>query len=365
MNVLLIVDRTHLMQESMQLHRLAVALTASGCSVKTLIPDSIEQDEHSPAKPIGIGAPVFYKEKIARWLATDQVDALCENMERMGIDLIWTIGHDAWNLAGMISKKMERPIVLQIDGLQEARRVRRFRKRFETAGVIVPSESLRTLVSRKNPRNEVRMIPRGVAAGKREFQLTPGQTDETSLSIAILGCGKTKAADKACLDAIAILRRRKHDIHCVLEIPDHARVDTWKTLRKNQLMDMVTTVGESSRFTRLIAACDILIRASVEHRVQPIVLEAMAENTPIITRQEIWLDHLQGGNGATIVEPANSEGWVAALEPLIMNAERRRLEGEAARTEIERHHLSSVRANDVLMFFEDIVGVPSLQMDQG
>lgn len=365
MNVLLIVDRTHLMNECLQLRRLAVALTASGCTVKTLLPESIEEDDHPAGRPIGIGAPLRYKEKIARWLATEQVETLCEKMERMGIDLIWTIGHEAWNMAGMISKKLERPIVLQIDGLDEAKQVRKFRRKFETAGVIVPSESLREFVSRKNPKNEVRMIPRGVAAGKRDREMIPKTTENTSISIAILGCGRSKAADKACLDALSILRRKNYDIHCVLEIPDHDRVNTWNLIRKNQLIDIVTTIGESSRFTKLIAACDLMIRASIEDRVHPIVLEAMAENTPIITRQEYWLDHLQAGHGATFVEPASPEAWVAALEPLLDNPERRRLEGEAARREIERHHLSSVRANDVLVFFEDIVGVPSLPIDQG
>ena len=177
--------------------------------------------------------------------------------------------------------------------------------------------------------------------------------------------GQSKAADKACLDAIAILRRKNHDIHCVMEIPERDRVSTWKVIRRNQLMDIVTTIGESSRFTSLIAACDLMIRASIENRVHPIVLEAMAENTPIITREERWLDHLRVGHGATLVAPPTPEGWVAAIEPLLEHPDRRRLEGEAARREIERQHLSSVRANDVLVFFEDIVGVPSLPLDQG
>ena len=47
MNVLLIVDRAHLMNECQQLHRLAVALTANGCSVKTLIPEPPAEDAHS------------------------------------------------------------------------------------------------------------------------------------------------------------------------------------------------------------------------------------------------------------------------------------------------------------------------------
>ena len=364
MNVLLIVDRVHLMNECQQLHRLAVALTANGCSVKTLIPEAPAEDAHSQLRPIGIGTPLHYKEKIARWLVADQVNALCTGMERMNIDLIWTIGQAAWQMTGMISKKLERPIVLQIDGLEEARKIRKFRRSFETAGVIVPSEALRSLVGKKNPKNEVRLIPRGVAAGKRKHDIRPHDSEDTSISIAVLGCGRSKSEDKACLEALATLRRRNHDIRCVVELPDRAPANTWKTIRKNQLMDIVTTIGESARFTNLIAACDLLIRASVDDRVHPIVLEAMAENTPIITRQEPWLDHLHAGKGVTIVEAATSEGWVAALEPLLLSAERRKLEGDAARREIERHHLSSVRANDVLMFFEDIVGVPSLQMDQ-
>ena len=364
MNVLLIIDRAHLMNECQQLHRLAVALTANGCSVRTLIPDAPDEDAHSVVRPIGIGTPLQYKEKIARWLVAEQVDALCTGMERMNIDLIWAIGQTAWQMAGMISKKLERPVVIQIDGLEEARKVRKFRRTFETAGVIVPSEALQSLVGKKNPKNEIRLIPRGVAAGKRKREIRPRDSSDTAISIAILGCGRSKSEDKACLEALTTLRSRNHDIRCVVELPDHARANTWKILRKNQLTDIVTTIGESARFTNLIAACDLLIRASVDDRVHPIVLEAMAENTPIITGQEPWLDHLHAGNGVTIVESGSSEGWVNALEPLLLSAERRKLEGEAARREIERHHLSSVRANDVLTFFEDIVGVPSLQMDQ-
>ncbi len=364
MNVLLVVDRNHLMHECLQLRRLAVALTANGCSVKTLLPESPDEDDHPAVKPIGIESPLRYKDKIARWLASEQIDDICEKVERMGIDLIWTIGHEAWSIAGMISRKVERPIVLQIDGLQEARKVRKFRRNFETAGVITPSESLRALVSRKNPKNEVRMIPRGVAAGRNQSMIAAENNRNESISIAILGCGRNKATDKACFEALSILRRKNHDIHCVVEIPDSPRVDAWKMLRRNQLIDVVTTISESPRFTRLIAACDLLIRSSVEDRIRPIVLEAMAENTPIITRAERWLDHLQSGNGVTLVDPHTPEGWVAAIEPLLENSERRMADGVAARREIERNHLSSVRANDVMVFFEDIVGVPSLPMEQ-
>ena len=364
MNVLLIVDRAHLMEGCQQLHRLAVALTANGCSVKTLLPETADGEVEPKLGPIGIGTPLRYKRKTARWLITEQVEALCLKIERMNIDLIWAIGHESWQISGMISRKLERPVVLQIDGLDEANKVRKFRRTFETAGVMVPSESLRAHVAKRNPKNEVRLIPRGVAAGKRDRDVTSEPTQDTSISIAVLGCGSSKTADKACLDALSVLRRRNHDIRCVLEIPDRGGANTWKTLRKNQLTDIVTTIDASSRFTHLIAACDLLIRASVENRVHPIVLEAMAENTPIITRDEPWLDHLHAGKGATIVEPATSDGWVTSLEPLLQSAERRKSEGEAARREIERNHLSSVRANDVLMFFEDIVGVPSLRMDQ-
>ena len=100
----------------------------------------------------------------------------------------------------------------------------------------------------------------------------------------------------------------------------------------------------------------------MEHRIRPIVLEAMAEGTPVVTMPERWLDHLEEAEGATIVKKPTTALWVEALDRVLGDEDYRIQQGNRARNTVATHNRSSERASAVLSLFENIVGKEPLSI---
>ena len=172
LHALLLVDREHLRHQYAQLGRLSVALTTSGCTVQAVTPSPPFGDDHPADRPIGLGIPIRLPDHVAPWLRQARVDRLRDQVERQPIDLIWSLGRGTWSVALTLSQRIERPVVVEVDGYAEANALRRQRRmRTRIAGVITPSEPLKALVSRKSPGLEVASILPGIAIGALDRKL--------------------------------------------------------------------------------------------------------------------------------------------------------------------------------------------------
>ena len=365
LQVLLLVDRDRLRNESAQLGRLSVALTASGCRVQAATPAPPFGDDHPADRPIGLGQPIHFEDRVAPWLRQARVERMREQLERQQIDLIWAAGRGTWTIAAALSRLLERPIAVEIDGHAEARALRRHRAiRPLVSGIITPSDPLQQYVRRRFSQADVARILPGIAVGALDRKLRRDPQTDGPLGLSILGTGRSRTNDRAVIESLARLRETGCDFRCVMELGGKAMDTTWRLVRKLQLSDLCTVIQDPSRVARLLAAGDVLIRASVEDRIRPIVLEAMAEGTPVVTAPEPWLDHLNEEDGATVVEKPTTGAWTQALQQILDDPEYRDRQGERARNSVVTHNRSSDRANSVLMLFEQIVGRDSLPMPQ-
>ena len=365
LHALMLVDREHLRHQYAQLGRLSVALTTSGCTVQAVTPFPPFGDDHPADRPIGLGTPIQLPDHVAPWLRQARIDRLRDQIDRQPIDLIWSLGRGTWSVALTLSQRIERPIVVEVDGYAEANALRRQRRmRAGLAGVITPSEPLRALVSRRFPGSEVASILPGIAIGALDRKLRRDPQEDGPLGLSILGTGRSRTSDRALLEALARLREQGRAFRCVLELVGPASSSTWSLIQKLQLTDLCTVITEPSRVARLLAAGDVLIRAAIENRIRPIVLEAMAEGTPVVTMPERWLDHLDEADGATIVGKPTTSLWVHALDRLLGDEAHRRIQGERARHSVATHNRSSDRASAMLALFEQIVGKDPLPLHE-
>ena len=363
LNALLLVDRERLRNEYAQLGRLAVALTINGCSVRVATPAPPFGDDHPADGTIGLDEPIRFPERVAPWLRQNRCEALIEQLERRSVDLIWCAGRRCWNLAHALSTTLERPVVIDIDGYSEATSLKRQRAlRSTVAGIITPSKPLHDLVAGSLTRSEVTSILPGIALGDQDRNLRRDPEEGGPLGLSVLGTGRIRSHDRALLEALAKLRDRGFAFQCVMELSGPGSRYTWRTAQKLNLTDILTVIEEPSRMARLLAAGDVLIRASVENRIRPIVLQAMAEGTPVVTMPERWLDHLGEQDGATVVQRSSTRTWVEALERVLGDEDYRRIQSERARATVATHNRSSDRARLVLDLFENIVGRDPLPM---
>ena len=354
-HALLVLDRARLRAEHAQFGRLAVALTANGCRVSTVVPDPPFGDDHPADRPIGLEAPTRYPEHVARWLRTNRQQELCEHFERSTPDLVWSAGIEGWPIAAGLAADLKRPLVIQIDGHLEARRLRKFAKRHDIAGIIAPTEPLAAFVRKSMPKSDVALIPTGIASSEREMALRT-KADGGPLSMAILGTSQGSGHYRALFEALRAVRDVGPGSRFVLELPPERGQRVWQQLRRFELTDLTTTVSDPVRVQRLLAACDLILRPVPEHRVRPIVLEAMGKGTPVVTVEEPWLDYLGPEQGATLVSQPTNTQWEDALRQLILSPELRQVNGTRARETVINHHRSSTRAEAVEALFIQIVG---------
>lgn len=363
LTAMMILDRNRLRAEHAQLGRLAVALTSSGCNINSLLPDPPFGDQHPADKSIGLGEALRYEERVAPWLKNARLIQICKSLELDVPDLLWVAGRDAWQLASGIARNIERPMVIQLDGYQEARRLRRIPKSTPLAGVIAPSRRLTDLVANERPGCEVQYVPPAIAIGSNDTNLAARDAGGP-LSIAIIGDGHSKKAYRALFEALAELKRTGEGFQCALELDTTGDQRIWNLVQRMDLTSVTTVIGDPARMPRLVAASDILIRPTVEDRVRPIILEAMAQGTPVVSVPEPWFDDLGEDQGVTINADTAAGGWRGVLEPLFLDASERTRLGGLARTYVTEHHRSSDQAEEIKALFNRIVGVEAIPLEQ-
>lgn len=129
-----------------------------------------------------------------------------------------------------------------------------------------------------------------------------------------------------------------------------ARVET------SELNGAVAFVGVTERIGDLLGAADLLLLTSDTEGTPGVVLEAGLAGVPAVAPRVGGIPDcvLDGGTGL-LVEPGNEEGLAAAAAELLLDPERRRSLGRAARAATaERFGLRRV-AEDVLRFYEELL----------
>ena len=205
LTALLILDRARLRSEYAQLGRLAVALTGSGCRVRSMMPDPPFGDDHPGDRPIGLGEVIRYPDRIAPWLRKARLLQLKKSLEREPPDLLWVAGESAWQLGAGLSLALERPMIVHLDGYHEARRLRRLGRSTPLAGVIAPSQPLKNLVATERPTCAVQCVVPGIAIGDLDAALRT-RSDDGPISIAILGNCDQPRSYRALFEGLVALR---------------------------------------------------------------------------------------------------------------------------------------------------------------
>jgi glycosyltransferase involved in cell wall biosynthesis len=181
----------------------------------------------------------------------------------------------------------------------------------------------------------------------------------------ILGASEGRGHYRALFEALATLRDTGPGARFVLELHTGADQRIWRQLRRYDLTDLTTSVEEPVRMQRLLAATDLVLRPVPEHRVRPIILEAMAMGTPVVTVPEPWLDYLGPEQGATLLEQITPRHWEEALRPLMLDPDLRTAHGRLARQAMIEGHRSSARAVAIESLFVRVVGEEPIAMPSG
>lgn len=191
--------------------------------------------------------------------------------------------------------------------------------------VICPSETLRSLVTRRSPLAQTVVIPNGVDAARFE-PARPARRVPRILTVARLTEGKGIQHALAALDGVA----EEYELHIAGDGPylptlrelargQNGRVRFWGWLD-----------GRSAELKELYETSSVFLFPSQAENCPIALLEAMAAGLPIITTQGTGCAEVVG-DAALLVPPADPGAIRQALHRLLPNAALRRRLGEAGR----------------------------------
>jgi len=253
------------------------------------------------------------------------------DLEASTPDVIWALGDATHQLAARIAGTTEAPAVLDIRTIQGARKAAG--RDDVIGGWITASPSLARIVSKRVGPELVECLHPGVDPG------TPRARDlERGPSIAILGAGEDMTSMQALLSSLPEVIQHVPGIQICLEAPGPTREAAWRELRSLDLLQHVSLVPGAAGVHDLLAQCDIFIQPDRRASARSIVLEAMKNESCIISARIPHLDWLVDGKTAVVVPKPRKDAWARAVLGVLQDPGLQRRMGQDARRHALEHH---------------------------
>jgi glycosyltransferase involved in cell wall biosynthesis len=124
------------------------------------------------------------------------------------------------------------------------------------------------------------------------------------------------------------------------------------------LENNVHFIGYLARDTELNAcyeAADIFVFASKSETQGLVLIEAMAQGTPVVAIAELGTASILVEGEGVMIAPDEVTGFAEKVEYLLCNPKQRQLLGEKAREYVESHWMASLQAERMAGFYNMIV----------
>jgi len=331
MHVLAILDSQRLQDEERMITRIFSGLKEHGCRSTLVIPSRLP-DSLGHVHSDGLGADTilttsipmsFWQRRRGRGGQELVIDE--------SPDVIWALGEATHQLASRISGTCQVPAVFDIRSIQGARKA--VDRDGTVGGWITPGPALAKIVSKRVGPELVECIRPGVEPGAARIR-----EPEHGPSIAILGAGEDTASMHALLSSLPGIIKQVPGMQICIEVAGPTREATWRELRSLELLEHVSTVPGAAGVHDLLAQCDIFIQPDRHAPARTIVLEAMKNESSIISARIPHLDWLVDGETAVLVNKPRRDAWTEAVLRLLQDPALQQRLGQAARRHVLAHH---------------------------
>jgi glycosyltransferase involved in cell wall biosynthesis len=177
---------------------------------------------------------------------------------------------------------------------------------------------------------------------------------EQPVVIGIVGRLQPWKGQHHVIRAIASLLRRGHDVHglviggAAFGLSPEYEPYLHALARDEGVADRLTFAGQLPDATHYLAAMDVLVNASQPEPYGLVLLEAMAAGLPTVAFAAGGpVDIVVDGVTGVLVPPGRSAALADGLEPLLLDATRRRTFGEAGRRRVAECFTPRTAAADV------------------
>ena len=234
----------------------------------------------------------------------------------------------------------------------------------KTKGFVAVSEEVeQAVVRRLGPlRDRITTIPNGVdidryvGGGDREALCDELGIPASSKLVLTAGRLTEQKGHRYLLDAWSGISRSLPDAHLLLAGDGELRADLEARARAGAGMRTVHVLGMREDIPRLLAACDLFVLPSLWEGLSIALLEAMAAARPIVaTEVSGTTQALRDGRSGRIVPPRDVEALAKAVKDLLIDPDRARPLGEAARETVRRRFSAERQAKAYLDLYSTLL----------
>jgi len=372
------------------LARLTVALLDQGVFLTRLVPDDFDPlgaDPHE--RSIALLPRIDYPAHVPPWLRSVRVDRIIDQLTRDVPDLVLACGLSTWSMARQCSEAMECPLVLELASDAEVERGSDPGISKAAAGLmrlaVAPAQGAQSAMTAPSSSTiagaPVRITLRpGVAQGGSQSLRAQGavpfeQASRPSApSIALVGGCASLEWWAPALEALRDLESSAPGWSGVVELRGPKEHEVWRLLRELKLQERVATIASAAALGPLVRRCDAMMVVEPLDRLSIPLLEAMAAEVAIAAIASDWLPLIDGQTGIVLRaagrtgalvsqgshRPASSGEWRTALESIAVDRGSGMVLGRQAAEYIGREHRTSIQAQAMAAWFEELAGAPAL-----
>ena len=341
MHVALIVNEERLIHEHPTLNRISIGLMADGVQLTRIVPEdmlapsTVEESEERIALAACLPAPM----RVLPWTRADRRNRIIESLERSPPDVFYAMGDESWDLAHDLASNLDRAVAIDVWSASQIRRVPRGRRAVMVAGYITPTAPIADALRQRVDPNLVCHVAMGVAVPARPRSILENPDD--AIALAILGGGRNVRAYQALLSGLVQVIDELPQIQVFLELRGPNEHEIWRHARRLNLLENVSAIANATQHRSLLTRCDMIVRPERYGELSSLMLEAMAYGMPIVTRDDPFLDMLEDGRTAAVVDADDAKAWTERIAGLLRNPSAARALGLAGRARIEEKHRSS------------------------
>lgn len=234
----------------------------------------------------------------------------------------------------------------------------------EVNAVISPSRPMADALRAYGVRTRIDVLPTGLdtgrfGAGDRvRFRAARGIAADRPVALFVGRVAHEKNID-FLLRMLVSLRREVPDILFVLAGEGPALPHCRELVRSLGLEASVLFVGNMDRDTELLdcyAAADVFVFASRTETQGLVLLEAMAQGTPVVSTAVMGTAEVLAGTSGSVVVEESSDAFVAAITSLLRDPARRATLSAAARVDAARWSSRSM-AEKLVSLYESVTQV--------
>ena len=132
----------------------------------------------------------------------------------------------------------------------------------------------------------------------------------------------------------------------------------WQAAQKLGLLGNLSLAPRRLGHRELLLRADVLIHPQPLGRSRGLTLQAMAREIPVLAHGDSWLDYLNPGKTAWIIDRPHPQLWTQAIERLLQKPDEARALGVSARQWVSEHHLASTHVQQTIKLYQETLGEP-------